>query len=260
MAKNPAAPVARFARFARLAAGCLVVAAQAVGTAQEAALPTAREVVNRHITAIGGEAAYRAVKSVRVRGTFEMTAQNITGALEILSARPDKILTRVEISNVGHVETGFDGKVGWTIDPMSGPSLATGRQLSELSNDAWFDSVFHSPDRVKEMTIVGRETFAQRPAFKLHVVFVSGAEQFEYFDAENGLQIGLEGSRETPMGVLPTSTVLRDYKKFGALLQPTTLVQRAMGIEQTFHITSCEYDVVPANAFELPAQVKALIK
>lgn len=251
---------AHVARFVRLAAGCLIVAAQAVGAAQEAALPSARDLVTRHVTAIGGEAAYRAVKSVRVRGTFEMGAQNITGALEILSARPDKLLTRVEISAVGHVETGFDGKVGWTIDPLSGPSLATGRQLSELSNDAWFDSVFHAADRIREMTTVARETFAQRPAFKIHVVFVSGSEQFEYYDAETGLQIGLEGSRETPMGVLPTSTVLRDYKKFGALLQPTTLVQRAMGIEQMFHITSCEYDVVPANAFELPAQVKALIK
>jgi hypothetical protein len=253
-------PDARFTRFVRLSAGCLVVAAQLVGAAQEQPLPAARELVTRHVAAIGGEAAFRAVKSIRVRGTFEMAAQNISGALEILSARPDKLLTRVEISAVGHVETGFDGKVGWTIDPLSGPALATGRQLSELGNDAWFDSVFHAPDRVREMKTVSRETFSQRPAFKVHVAFVGGTEQFEYYDAETGLQIGLEGSRETPMGVLPTSTVLRDYKKFGSLLQPTTLVQRAMGIEQTFHITSCEYDVVPANAFELPAQVKALIK
>ena len=89
---------ARLARLVRVVAGCLIVAAQASGFAQEPALPSARDVVARHVTAMGGETAFRAVKSIRVRGTFEMAAQNITGVLETLSALHDKMLTRVDNS------------------------------------------------------------------------------------------------------------------------------------------------------------------
>jgi hypothetical protein len=242
------------------AAVLFMTRAAIVGQQAPPPLPSGQDIVAHHVKAIGGEGAYKAVTSMRVRGRFEMAAQNISGDLEIVSARPDKMLMRVEVQAIGHIESGYDGKIGWTIDPLSGPALVTGRQLIELKDDAWFDSALHAPDHVKELTTVDREDFAQRPAYKVRVVFVSGHEQFEYFDAEAGWQIGTEGSRETSMGVVPTIGVLRDYKQFGTLMQPTTLVQRAIGVEQTFHITSCEYDVVPANAFEVPPQIKALIK
>ena len=75
-------------------------------------------------------------------------------------------------------------------------------------------------------------------------MFTSGVEQTEYFDAETGLQIGWEASRQTELGIVPTSAILRDYKKFGALMQPTTIVQKALFLEQVLHVTTCEYDVV----------------
>lgn len=242
--------------------GALLVffATQPAPRAQDAPLPTGRDIIARHVQAMGGEAAYKAINSIRIRGTFDMTAQNVHGGLEILSARPNKVLLRVDLAAVGHTETGYDGKVGWSIDPMSGPTLLTGRQLEEMIDDSWFDSALHASDHVKELTTVSKEQFDQRPAFKVHVVFNSGRDQFEYFDAETGLQIGTEAQRATPLGVMPTTAVLSDYKKFGSLMQPTTLVQRAMGFEQAFHVTSCEYNVVDANAFDPPPQIKALIK
>jgi hypothetical protein len=252
-------PIRALIRTSCLVVGLWLVVSQTAIVGQEP-LPSGREVIARHIKAIGGEDAFKGIKSIRVRGRFEMAAQGIGGDFELLSARPDKMLMRVEIASVGHVETGYDGKTGWSIDPLSGPALLSGRQLTEIADDAWFDSALHASDHVQEVVTVDREDFAQRPAYKVRVVFKSGQEQFEYFDVEAGWQIGTEGTRETPMGVVPTVSTLRDYKKFGALMQPTTLVQRAMGIEQTLHVTSCEYGVVNADAFDMPAPIKALIK
>jgi zinc protease len=246
-----------------LTAGVLMLAQAALtGQAAQAAppLPAARDLIARHVKAIGGAAAFRKVQSIRAVGTFEMASQGITGSLEMLSARPDRMLLRVDVASVGHIETGYDGKVGWSVDPLSGPALLSGRQLSELADDAWFDDALHGPDHVQELTTVERTDFDKRPAYKVHVVYKSGNEQFEYFDAQTGLEIGSESQRDTPMGVVPTSTVLRDYQKFGPLMQPTTLVQRTMGIEQVFHLTSFEYDKVPSNAFAMPPSIKALIK
>ena len=185
-----------------------------------------------------------------------MPAQGVTGPFEAMSARPAKMLMRVDVPAVGHVESGYDGKVGWEIDPAAGPSVATGRKLSELADDAFFDSSLHGATFVKSATLVGQEMFDKRPAYQVQVTFVSGNEQTEYYDVETGLMLGSEAQRETPLGVVPTISILRDYKKFGALMQATSLVSRTMGIEQIVRLTSIEYNTVPANAFDLPPRSK----
>jgi hypothetical protein len=71
--------------------------------------------------------------------------------------------------------------------------------------------------------------------------------------------LGSEASRETFMGVLPTIGFSRDYKKFGAIMQATTLVARTLGMEQVVRLTTFEFNTAPANTFTLPPQIKALI-
>jgi hypothetical protein len=225
-----------------------------------APLPSAKDIVAKHVAAIGGEAAFKAVKSIHAKGTFELPAQGVKGDLEIIAARPNKMINRVEISGVGHAETGYDGKTAWSIDPLAGPSLLTGRALSEIGEDAWFDGALHASDRVKELTTVAKVEFDKRPAYQVKVVHISGVEQMEYYDVETGLQIGSESQRETPMGVLPVKAMLRDYTKFGGLMQPTVLVQSTMGIDQVIRISSYEYNDVAPTAFDPPPAIKALIK
>jgi hypothetical protein len=58
---------------------------------------------------------------------------------------------------------------------------------------------------------------------------------------------------------VPTVNVTRNYRKFGALMQATTFVQRALGLEQVVTITSCEYDTVTDATFDPPADVRALV-
>jgi hypothetical protein len=237
-----------------------IVGALFLLSAQRAPLPSAREIVQRHVAAIGGEAAVKAVKSLRRRGKFEITGQNITAEFEELTARPDKLLLTADITGIGHTEEGVAGALAWTIDPQNGPRVLKDRERDEALAEADFDSVLHAANRLKELTTVGRADFDGHQTFKIKVVLVSGVEQDEYFDVESGLLIGTEARRATPLGVVPTSAMLRDYKKFGPLLQPTVLVQKALFIEQVLRISTVEYDVVPPNAFDPPAPIKALLK
>lgn len=229
------------------------------GDAAQDALPSGRAIVAKHVEAIGGEAAYRAIKSVRARGRFSIAAQGIGGTVELISARPAKILSRMTLSGIGQIENGYNGSIGWILSPISGPELLTGRQLAEVADDAWFDATLHSPDHVKELTTVGRVEFDGHQAFRVRVVSQTGIEQTEYFDTQSGLLIGSEAVRATPQGQVPTVTIMRDYKKFGAILQATTFIQRAAGFEHIVTLTSCDYDVVDDDAFDPPASVKALV-
>jgi hypothetical protein len=249
-------PTSRWRRLALLAGMAFVP----VVLCAQGALPSGQELVRRHVAAIGGEAAFKAINSMRVRGRFEMSGQNISAEFEQLAARPDKLVLRAIIPGVGHTEQGFDGKVAWTIDPQAGPRVLLDRERDETIADSIFDAPLHLPDHVKQMTTLGRETFDGRPVFRVKIVLTSGVEQDEFFDVENGLMIGWQARRATPLGIVPTTATLRDWKKFGAIMQPTTLVQKALFVEQILRVTSVEYDVVPTSTFVLPLPIQALSK
>jgi hypothetical protein len=248
----------------RLCLGVLTVAmlaGQAVAGAGQRPdmLPRAEVLVARHIEAIGGVEAYKAIQSVHARGRLEIPAQGIVAAFELFTARPARMLYRVTVPGVGRIENGYDGRVGWSDNPITGPEVFSGRQLAEAAEDAWFDGPLRDRSRVRQLTTVEQTSFDGRPAYRVRVEFLSGQEQFDLFDAETGLQIGSESSRATPQGIVPTVNVLRNYRRFGAVLQATTFVQRAMGFEQVVTLTSCEYDRVPDSTFLLPPGVAALL-
>lgn len=247
------------------AVGCalavvLVAAPSATPAGQEKKLPTAREVVDRSLKASGGAEAFKSIKSMRVKGTFSIVGQALTGEIDMMAARPNKQLMRVTIPAIGTLEEGFDGKIGWSISPLQGPSLVVDRQLSERADEAWFDAELHQDDFIKEMSVVGREVLEGRDVYRLKVVTLRGNEQFELYDVENGLQVSTEASRDTPLGIVPSKAFMKEYQKFGSVLMPTRVVQKVLGQEHVFAFTSYEFDSVPADAFDLPLPIKALIK
>lgn len=259
----------RMVRVASVMAGVAVVwgaggmAAQTPQPASqqaEAALPTGRDVVARFVQEIGGADAIGAITSYRAQGTFELTDQGIQGSLELMAARPARNVVRVTVPGIGEILSGFDGKVGWIINPVSGPSLMTGVALQQAEEEALFDAVLHPPSVTEEVSVVEQTVFNGHTSYKVRVLFASGRERFEYYDVGTGLKVGTEGIQETPQGSLPSTTFLRDYQEFGPLRQATQVIQRTLGIEQVFRFTSFEYDQVPDDAFELPPSVKALIR
>jgi hypothetical protein len=255
-------------RIAVLACGVLTmlaavrpVATQAsMAVANQDALPAAKDILAKHVAASGGADAFKAIKSMRAKGTFEMPAQQLTGTFEALSARPAFSRVTVELGAIGRVDKGTDGKIAWEMNPMTGPSLATGKALNDELSEAQFDGQWFAPETIKEATTLAKTTFDGKPAYKVKVVSTFGVERTLYFDIETSLLRGAEMTMESSMGAMAMSGTMRDYKKFGALMQPTTISQSSMGIEQILHVESYEYDMVPMSAFDLPPAIKALIK
>lgn len=243
-----------------LALGLFVAAGQIMRAAGQDALPKASDLLAKSAAAMGGLDAFKAVKSVRARGTFEMPAQNLSGSVEIIQARPAQVRLTVTIPGIGTIENGSDGKIAWSMDPMSGPSLMQGKALADAISEAQFDAAFNGPEYVKEATTLEKTKFGDRPAYKIHLVSKFNSDETLYLDAESYLPIGVEKVSETPMGSMPTTTSTGEFKKFGGFMQPTVMVQNAMGFEQVIRITSYEFDVVPPAAFDLPPAIKALIK
>jgi len=223
-------------------------------------LPSARSIIDRYITAIGGRKAILSHSSSHATGTMSVPGSGMTGTLEIYGAKPNKSLVKINIGGIGEVLEGFDGKIGWSMSPMTGPRLTEGKELEEKVFDADFYSDLHDEGRYTSMTTVDKVTFDGRACYKISLIRKSGAEDFDFYEVETGLKAGALGTRESQMGPMNVTQVHSDYKKFGGMLVPTTLKQSAMGVQQILSLTAIEFDKVDPSVFELPAPIKALVK
>jgi hypothetical protein len=234
---------------------------QAQTATADAALPSGREVIDRFVKAIGGREAVLSHKSMHVVGKYEVPASGLAGDMEIFTAtNPNRAVQRVTIPGVGEVVQGFDGERGWSINPMTGPMLQQGKELEQAKLDADFYNELRESKNYKSITTVEKTTFEGKPCYKVSLVRNDGTEDFDYYEVETGLRVGSVQTRETPMGTITSTNVEGGYRKFGNLLQPTSLVAKVMGVEQKITVSSIEYDTVPPTAFDLPAPIKALIK
>jgi hypothetical protein len=245
-------------------------APQAAPAKPDPSLPDGREVINRFLKAIGGRDAVLAHKSMHVTGKYEVAASGLQGELELFTAaNPDRAFQRVSVPGVGEILQGYDGEHGWSINPVTGPMLQQGKELEQAKFDADFYSELRDPKNYKSITTLAKTSCpagADTPTpeahscYKVSLLRNDGTEDFDFYDTETALRVGSIQQRESPMGPITSNNVAGDYKKFGNLLQPTTLVATVMGVAQKITVSAIEYDAVPATAFEPPASIKALIK
>lgn len=236
------------------------LAARAPLSQASAALPSARSIIDRHVKEIGGREAVLALTSTHASGTVSLPAAGLTGKLEAFHAKPNKFLQRMTLPGIGEIEEGFDGTVGWSISPLTGPTLLDGRQLEQRKFDADFYEDLKSTDRYDSMTTVEKTMFDGRTVYKIQLVRKGGGEDIEFYDTTTGLKAGAITTRDSPMGPMQGTTSWSDYKKFGGLLQPVTTKVSVMSTEMVMAITAVEYGKVDPAVFAVPAQIKALVK
>lgn len=236
------------------------VAAPPKPPAASAELPEAAEILARHLEAIGGREALMGHSSRHVTGTITMPSAGLSGSFEMFEAKPNKAVMRITIPGVGEMHEGFDGKIGWSINPMSGPSLLEGKQLEEKKFDTDFFGDLHPAKRYASMETTARVDFDGRPCYKVVLARRDGGQDVQFYDASTGLRAGATVTRESQMGTVNATVTEADYKKFGRILFPTKIVNSVMGLQQVMTIESVTFDKVEPSVFEPPAPIKALVK
>ncbi|HEX7085335.1 MAG TPA: hypothetical protein VF198_03155 [Vicinamibacterales bacterium] len=236
------------------------VPAPAPAPAEAPAPDTAEWVIARYRDAIGGEAAIRSHTSRTIRAVFEIPAQNMRGDLVILAAAPDRMLMTITLPGLGDIQRGFDGRIGWSIDPAIGPKLLDGRELDEMRHSADFYDDLHDPAGFTSITLVGRVPFAGEECYELKLVRPSGFEYTEYFSVKTGLLVGVRTNTATQMGSIPVTTFVGDYREFGGVLFPTVTRMKMMGLEQVITVQSIDFGEIDPKTFELPPSIAALTR
>jgi len=224
-------------------------------------LPSGRAVIDRYVQAIGGRDAVMRHKSIRYVGSFEMPAAGMKGSLNVVQAAPNKMALTVDVPGMGQMVSGYDGTVGWSINPMQGPRVLEGKELEQLREDAGPSAMLRSPDRIRSAETVELTTMNGKSCYKVKITYNSGRESFDCYSSENGLLVGMVQRQESPMGSVEVTTLFDDWKEFGGLKAATKMRQQMLGQEQILTIDRLEFDRPDdAKAVEVPEQIKPLVR
>jgi photosynthetic reaction center cytochrome c subunit len=179
-------------------------------------LPTADEILDKYLAAVGGVDALKKIKSREQKGTID--AMGTQYPIEVYSEAPDK---RISISHPqgGSSVTAFNGEVGWLSIPggvhrMTGPDRAAARIDAELYFPARVRELY------KEFHVVPGEEINGRKTVLVTATAPGQLPLRLYFDQETGLLLRLIRYAETPLGKNPTQIDYADYRETGGVKIP----------------------------------------
>lgn len=245
---------------APLAVAFLAAVPAAGAQAKTDSLPAAKDVIARYVTAIGGRDVVLKKKSMRSTGTFEMPAAGLKGDLTLVQALPDRMAMRITIPGLGEMQSGYEGGIGWTVNPMQGARVLDGKELAAMKEDAGLRAILREGEGRKLETI-GKADVAGEPCWQVKVTYPSERAVTECYSVSSGLLLGTSSTQESPMGAVQVTSLVSDYKDFGGLKLPTTVRMQMMGHEQKMTITSVTYDGADdAKAFERPAAINTIVE
>ncbi|MCU0636500.1 MAG: hypothetical protein MUE41_16650 [Gemmatimonadaceae bacterium] len=228
-----------------------VIAAVAVSDVH-AQLPSVQQVFDKYADAIGGRAAWEKIQARSEKGTVDITFAGITGSYERHSAV--ERMRMVMDLGMGKVDQGFDGTVGWAMQPMGGAQKMPAEQVAETKESTRMGAAFLDPSRFTKATVEGKELFEGVECYKVSVTSKTGQQRVEFFDAATGLRRGVRTT--SPAG--EQTQTFDEYQAFEGVKVPTKLRIGTPQGDIAIAITSVTFNKADPTVFEAPAEVKAL--
>lgn len=215
--------------------------------------PTAKEVFTKHLDATGGKAAWEAKTSMVAKGAMEMPSAQLKGAMTTTAAAPDRVAVAMELPGIGTVNQCFDGAVGWSMDPMRGPAIMGAKEVEQVKRDGNFLRDLQMASDPGKAEVAGLVEFEGTPCWHLKV---DGSSYL--YAKDTGLLKGTQMTASTPMGDLPITVVMDEYKDFGDVKLAARATTKVMGQVQVMTIEAVEWNAAKDDAFAMPAEIKAM--
>jgi photosynthetic reaction center cytochrome c subunit len=190
-------------------------------TEQAPGAPSADQILDKYIEALGGAQRVASLTSFVAKGTYQGYAELEKSPIEVIAKSPEQRTTIIHTTN-GDWTTTYDGRTGWVAEPgRPVPLLAlTGQFLEAAKADA--DLAF--PARIKQAFSqwrVGVPTIIND-----HEVYVvqgntSGGFPVKlYFDEDSGLLVRQMRYTNSPVGLNPTQIEYSDYRNVSGVKMP----------------------------------------
>lgn len=175
---------------------------------------TADELVDKHITAIGGKDAWQKVNSVKQEGNLQVQGADVAVAITVLHGKG----MRQDISAMGM--TGYQimtPAAGWSYMPFQGqtkPEPVTAEMLQEGADS--YDaqgSLLNYKEKGHTVEYLGKEDIDGMEAYKLRVTHKSGKTETLYLDPSSYYITRMIVKQKANGQEMDVTTNLSNYKK-----------------------------------------------
>lgn len=241
-----------------LAVAALALGFSAGGASAQQALPPAKQILDRYVEAIGGRAALARHEFRHMVAEMSMPANGMTMTMDMKYARPNKFAMKMAMPGMGAMTGGFDGQVGWSVNPMTGPQVQSGKELAQTRRMADMDGNLDLAKLFPTIETVERSKSQNRPCHRVRMVSAEADTAFACFDVETGLLSTMESKQTSPSGEIAVVARFEDYRDFGGIKMPARTVSSMMGQEMIVTVKSVSTEPIPASEFALPPEIRAL--
>jgi hypothetical protein len=219
---------------------------------------SAAAIVERNITARGGQEAWHAVQTLSWTGKMEAGGNNerylkapgmpappvnpnpaaqvqLPFALEM--KRGHKMRLDLQFNGQTALQV-YDGAQGWKVRPFLNRRQVepyTAEEIRIASNEPDIDGLLiDSAGRGTKIDVDGLEQLDGKPAYKLKLTLKDGHVLHDWVDAQSFLEVQIEGTPRRLDGRLhPVTIHLRDYRNVGGVQIPHLIETTVRGVERT---------------------------
>jgi hypothetical protein len=218
----------------------------------DAQLPTVQAVYDKYAQAVGGRAAWEKVDAQSEKGTVDITFAGISGSYERHSA-PERMRMVMDLG-MGKVDQGFDGTIGWSMQPMGAAAKMPPDQVASVKENAVMGAQFLDAARFAKASVDATELFDGVQCYKLTVTSKSGQSRVEFFEVATGLRRGTvitsaQGNQQQTMS---------EYREFEGRKVPTKMTIGTPQGDIVITISTVSFAKQDPAVYAAPPEVKAL--
>ena len=188
-----------------------------------AQVPTVDQVLQRYVSALGGQNAIEKIHTMAFRGTIELPELKASGTTAEYFKEPDHFAAVTEIAGHGTTKFVCDGHECWQQDPRNGVAQVTGDDLADMQRRANIHWDLKLHEFYPDLQVKGREVVNGEDAWKLEASLGKSTFDF-FFSVKTGLLIRFDTDQHVPNGT--SSVSISDYR-------PVDKVLFAFGAAQT---------------------------
>lgn len=194
-------------------------------------LTTADAVLDASAKAMGGDAADK-IETTVVTGKMSIPAQGLNGTMVLKSKSPDKFVMVQGLPNIGEIRVGYDGKTGWSKDPINGLRELKGEELAQTKDDVDRNSPSEWRKKVKSAVLQAPRKVAGSWCYVVKVTTKSNVVNTQYIDAKTLLLSRVDVTMTGPTGKVPAESYMSDYRSVDGVKMPYKTRSIVAGVQE----------------------------
>jgi hypothetical protein len=222
--------------------------------------PSADQVLDKYVQALGGADRLGAITSFVAKGTSSgYGPESGKRPIEIFAKAPGQRTTIIHTDN-GDNTAAYDGRSAWIAGPLQ-PVAVLGLTGGELEG-VKLDAALSFPGRVKQAMgqwrVGSPGIIDDRKVLVVQGTTAGGAIATLYFDPESGLLVRLRRFAASPVGRIPTQFDFSDYREVAGVKMPFRWTMTWLDGRENVELSEVQVNVAidPAK-FAKPAPPRA---